>query len=103
MARPSKRKVPGGGDPRKQTSSSTSHEEAPSFSNRYTPPSGPDFFTEPSPVWVPILMFTFFGLGLLSIILNYAGVMPGGNPSNTYLGIGLLLILAGIITATRLR
>lgn len=54
-----------------------------------------------SGVWVPIVMFSALGLGMLIIILNYVNVLPGPDPSNTYLMIGLGLITAGFITATR--
>jgi hypothetical protein len=53
-----------------------------------------------SPPWVPVLILTFFGLGLLCIVLNYLGVFPGG-ASNAYLFIGLGLIVVGFIAATR--
>jgi hypothetical protein len=77
----------------------------PSASNRGRPASGR--YTAPIPVeyressWlVPALMLTFFGLGLICIVLNYVGVLPGGT-SNVYLFVGLALIVAGFITATR--
>jgi len=47
-------------------------------------------------------MFTFFGIGLIGIFLNYTEVLPG-SPSQWYLLGGLTAILAGIITATQLR
>ena len=50
-------------------------------------------------MWVPVLMFTLLGLGLVVILLNYLGVLPG-ETNNWYLLAGLGLILAGIITAT---
>ena len=53
-----------------------------------------------SPRWVPVLILVFFGVGLLSIVLNYLGVLPGGT-SNVYLFIGLGCIVAGFIGATR--
>jgi hypothetical protein len=53
-----------------------------------------------SPPWFPVLILVFFGLGLLCIILNYLGVLPGG-ASNAYLFVGLALIVAGFIAATR--
>jgi hypothetical protein len=66
-------------------------------------------YTAPIPIeyressrWVPILMLTFFGLGLVMILLNYLGVLPGG-ASNGYLMGGLGLIVVGFITATRWR
>ena len=47
-------------------------------------------------------MAGLLGVGSLLIIINYLGVLPGGT-SNTYLLIGLGLILGGIITATQWR
>ena len=52
------------------------------------------------PPWVPVLILAFFGLGLICIVLNYLGVFPGG-ASNVYLFVGLGLIVAGFIAATR--
>ncbi len=72
---------------------------APSPSSRYTPPVPKS--EKVSPIWVPILMFTCLGLGMLIIILNYVNVLPGPDPSNVYLMIGLGLITVGFITATK--
>jgi hypothetical protein len=47
-----------------------------------------------------VLILGFFGLGLICIVLNYLGILPGG-ASNVYLFIGLGLIVAGFIAATR--
>ncbi len=58
---------------------------------------------EPSPTWVPVLMFTLLALGVLVILANYVFNGFLGMPSNWYLVAGLLSILAGIIVATRLR
>ena len=66
-------------------------------SGRYTPPIPRE--QKVSPLWVPILMFTLLGLGVLVIVLNYVGLMPG-ETSNMYLLVGLGLITAGFITAT---
>lgn len=96
MARPPKRKVPGGGHPRSGGSKRTT----PSASSRYTPPVPPEVKT--SSRLVPIVMFTLLGAGLVVIVLNYVGVLPGAT-SNWYLVGGLGLILAGIITATQWR
>lgn len=71
----------------------------PPATGRYTPPIPKA--EKVSPIWVPILMFAFLGLGMLTIILNYVNVLPGSDPSNTYLMIGLGLITAGFITATK--
>jgi len=75
--------------------------DTPAPSRRYTPPTA-RADKLPSPPWVPILMFTFWGLGMLVIFLSYLGVLPGGS-SNWYLLVGLGLILAGIVTATQYR
>jgi hypothetical protein len=76
-------------------------EGGPDASSRYTPPS-PHTDQLPSPIWVPILMFTCFALGMLVIFLNYVSLLPGAT-TNWYLLVGLGLILAGIITATQYR
>ena len=55
----------------------------------------------PSPVWVPILLFSFLGLGVVTIVVNYVGVF--WDTSNLVLLGGLGLILAGIVTATQFR
>ena len=55
-----------------------------------------------SPIWVPVLMFSLLGLGILIIFFNYVGWMPGGT-SNGILLLGLSSILGGIITATQYR
>jgi hypothetical protein len=73
----------------------------PPASGRYTPPT-PHYDEMPSPLWVPILMFTMFALGMLVIFLNYVELLPGAT-SNWYLLVGLGLILGGIITATQYR
>ncbi len=69
---------------------------------RYTPPT-PQVRRGPSPRWVPILMFALWGIGLLVIILNYMGVLPGGGEdgSGWYLIAGLVSILGGIMVATQ--
>ena len=74
------------------------HETAPT-SRRYTPPDRT--IHQPSPIWVPIVMFTLLGLGMVLIIVNYAGVF--GAAQNWRLVVGLVLILAGILTATQYR
>jgi len=73
-------------------------------SGRYTPP-GTGAPKGPSPRWVPVLMFALWGLGLLVIILNYMGVLPGSADGGNgwYLVAGLGAILAGIMVATQNR
>jgi hypothetical protein len=53
-------------------------------------------------MWVPVLMFSLLGLGVVLIFLNYLNVLPGGT-SNAYLGGGLAAICGGIIVATQYR
>jgi hypothetical protein len=67
-------------------------------SGRYTPPVPKEF--KVSPMWVPVLMFTLLGLGMMTIVTNYLGILPGG-ASNGYLLGGLVMITGGFITATR--
>jgi hypothetical protein len=67
---------------------------------RYTPPVPREY--KESSRWVPILLLTFLILGMLTIVCNYLGLLPGG-ASNGYLLVGLGLITAGFITATRYR
>jgi hypothetical protein len=87
--------------PSGRTSKRVTAKGTPAASTRYTPPS-PNTADLPSPMWVPILMFTLFALGMLSIFLNYLGLLPGAT-SNWYLLLGLGFILGGIITATQYR
>jgi len=70
-------------------------------SGRYTPPIPQEY--KVSPRWVPIAMGILLVAGMLTIILNYLSLMPGGEPSNAYLLGGLGLITAGFIVATRWR
>jgi hypothetical protein len=98
MAKPAKRRVQGGrttprGGPVRTPKPASVQEP----SGRYTPPIPRD--VKVSPMWVPILMFVFLGLGTLLILLNYTGVI--WNTSNWILLGGLGLILAGIVTATQ--
>ncbi len=97
MAKPAKRQVPGGRVTPKGTRPSDGR---PAASGRYTPPVPREY--KVSPRWVPVLMFTLLGLGLVVIFLNYLGTLPGGT-SNAYLGAGLAAICGGIITATQYR
>ena len=66
---------------------------------RYTPPVPRS--EKVSPRWVPIVMFTSLGLGMLVILANYVSLLPGDEPSNLYLLLGLVLITIGFITATK--
>jgi Cell division protein CrgA len=102
MAKPAKRRVAGGRvTPKKDGGSSR-----PQPSSRYTPPVPREL--KSSPMWVPVLMFSLLGLGVLVIFLNYLGVFPEfwifpDGTSNAYLGIGLGAICGGILVATQYR
>jgi Cell division protein CrgA len=85
------------GAPPKATAAKTSGRVT-SPSGRYTPPVPKEVKT--SPVWVPVLLLALLILGMLVILLNYLGELPGG-ASNVYLLVGLGLITAGFITATK--
>ena len=95
------RVTPKGGAPRKARKSAET-DDTPSFaSSRYTPPI-PGGAKPPSPTWVPVLMFSLLGLGMVTLLLNYVSLLPGA-VSNWYLLAGLGFILGGIITATQYR
>lgn len=95
--KPPKRKVQGG-----RVTPKGGHPQPgrPEPSSRYTPPVPQSY--KVSPRWVPILMFTLLGIGLVVIFCNYLGVLPGGT-KNSYLLVGLGSILGGIMTATQYR
>ena len=71
----------------------------PKATGRYTPPVPRS--EKVSPRWVPIVMFASLGLGMLVILANYVSLLPGDEPSNYYLLLGLVLITTGFITATK--
>ena len=75
------------------------HESSINQSARYTPPT-PKEFNE-SPKWIPILMFTFNGLGAISIITRY--VVPSFENTNSPVLVGLVLMMGGLFTATKWR
>jgi Cell division protein CrgA len=102
VAKPTKRRIEGGtGGGTSRTTPKGEKSDSASSSRRYTPPTSSSAQL-PSPTWVPVLMFGFFGLGFLAIFLNYTETLPGA-PSGWWLIGGLGGILAGIITATQLR
>ncbi len=79
-------------------------------SGRYTAPRSRsaaskefDKLNTESPPWVAWLMFLFFGIGLVVIASNYMFRFLPDAPNNWYLLGGLGAIIAGFITATRLR
>ena len=93
MPRPTKRRVPAGRVTAKGTRPDNYQPDQQSHTGFDAQP--------PSPIWVPILLFTLLGLGVATIIVNYMAVF--WDTSNVVLLGGLGLILAGIITATQYR
>jgi len=83
------------GDPAKQPAA------PPRKPGRYTPPKPKS--TKSSPLWVPAAMFTCLLLGLLVIVANYLGLLPGGEAQNSSLFIGLGLLVAGFGLSTQFR
>jgi hypothetical protein len=65
---------------------------------RYTPPIPKKAKT--SPRWMGLAIIALFVLGVLIVILNYAGLLPGG-VNNLWLIAAIGAIFAGLITATR--
>ncbi len=102
MAKPVKRRVTGSRVTPKGTSDAG--KGSPGSTGRYTPPIPREM--KVSPTWVPVLMFVLLGLGVIVIIGNYVGVLPGwgflpDDTSNMWLLVGLGLVLGGILTATQ--
>ncbi|MFA5566171.1 MAG: cell division protein CrgA [Acidimicrobiia bacterium] len=112
MSKPINKKASGGrvtpkgtrpGDARRRAvAEDTTASHAPAASTRYTPPTPANqkpTFTAP---WVVPVMFALLGVGIIVIVLNYMGLLPGAT-SNWYLIVGLAAILGGIVTATQLH
>ena len=70
-------------------------------SKRYTPPTPKT--VKHSPLWVPVAMFTSMGAGVVVIVGNYLQLLPGGDAKNSYLILGLVLMVAGFVLSTRYR
>ncbi len=67
-------------------------------SARYTPPIPKN--AKVSPRWMGPLIIIMFALGVLVVILNYAGLLPGG-VNNLWLIAAIGAIFIGLIMATR--
>lgn len=104
MAKPTKRRIDGGDDDESTTTSKrVTAPKSASGSSRYTAPTRAAT-RGPSSKWVPITMFSLWGLGLLVILLNYMSVLPGSDGGNGwYLVGGLVAILVGIMVSTQYR
>jgi hypothetical protein len=65
---------------------------------RYTPPIPKN--VKSSPRWMGILIIVLFLAGVLLVIVNYAGLLPGG-VNNLWLVAAIGAIFAGLLLATR--
>jgi hypothetical protein len=68
---------------------------------RYTAPTPKG--TKRSHLWVPVAMFTCLVLGVVVIAGNYLAILPGGEASNNFLIIGLVLLVTGFVLSTYFR
>ena len=73
----------------------------PTKGSRYTPPTPKD--VKQSHLWVPVTMFTCLVLGVVVIAGNYLELLPGGEVSNNFLVIGLVLLIIGFVLSTFFR
>ncbi len=101
MAKPTKRRVSGGGRTTPKGGATAGRSARPEMpreaGGRYTPPIPRS--QKVSPPWVPVLMFGLLLIGTLIILINYTDTLWG--TSNWWLLAGLGMILGGIITATQ--
>ncbi len=67
-------------------------------SRRYTPPVPKNVKT--SSRWLGVVILALFALGVLIVILNYAGLLPGG-VNNAWLVAAIGSIFVGLLLATR--
>jgi len=74
---------------------------APAKPSRYTPPKPKT--AKRSPLWVPTTMLTALGAGMVVILGNYLQLLPGGAVRNSYLFLGLELLVGGFVLSTQLR
>ena len=73
-----------------------------SKTKRRTPTPAKPKSQPPSKLWVPALMFSLLFIGVLVIVMNYFGMLVGGE-NNAFLLIGIAYVTAGFIVATMLR
>ncbi len=69
--------------------------------SRYTPPAPKK--KPASRLWVPSAMFASLALGVIVIAGNYLELLPGRETTNTFLAIGLVLLIAGFVLSTYYR
>ncbi len=53
-------------------------------------------------MWYVVLMFGLMAVGIVLILTNYIGILPGGT-SNTYLIVGLAMIGVGFAMTMNYR
>src|SRR5258708_26510721 len=68
--------------------------------SRYTPP--PPKKAPSSPLWMGVAITTLLLTGLVVVVTNYLGLLPG-DAENRYLILGLVLISTGFMMATGYR
>lgn len=85
----------------KGTKKGTGKERPAPGSGRYTPPLPKS--AKRSPLWVPVAMFTLIGCGMVVIVANYLGLLPGGEAQNSDLILGLALMVGGFVMSTQYR
>jgi hypothetical protein len=68
----------------------------------YTVAAPPAKEREPSPRWYAAVMFSLIGAGVLVIVINYMGFLPGGHNHN-YIYLGAGGIAAGLVMALHYR
>jgi hypothetical protein len=76
-------------------------EVAAATSGRYTAPKPKT--AKHSPLWVPATMFTALGTGLVVLVGNYLEILPGGEAQNSFLLVGLALLIVGFALSTQYR
>jgi hypothetical protein len=88
---------PGGSSRRGRSAKGRTTEKRPIRNVRYTPPIPKK--VKSSPPWMAALLVGLFLLGVVIIILNYAGLLPGG-VDNWWLVAAIGSIFAGLMVAT---
>jgi hypothetical protein len=67
---------------------------------RYTPPKSRN--ANANPPWMIAFMVATLVMGLVVIVANFTGVLPGGQMTR-YLAVGFVLFLLGFATTTQLK
>ncbi len=88
------------GGPRKSSGKAGHGKVDDHTSSRYTPPIPRS--AKASPPWWPVLVFGLLGLGMLIIMLDYTGILPGA-PNNWLLIPALACITGGLVALMNYR